>query len=793
MGAFRWTAAPAFLFAVALLATGVASAANHHVDTARITILQTTDLHDHANGIDHVGLDVDPVYGTAVIGSYARIAAYVEQVRSQAHWPVVLVDSGDWTMGTIYDLTLASDPLALNFLDRLRYDCVTLGNHEFDYTSAGLAQMLAAAQTAFDFHTPIVASNMNLNGDADLAPFIGSKSAIRPSFVETVQGGLRIGYLGLMGRDAANYTARLAVPVTFDAPPTHYAAIQALVNDLRTRADIVVVLSHSGTDPTGTSGEDVELARHVTGIDVIASGHTHTPLASAHAVTNGAWTTQIINAGAFGSNVARIDLAYDGATHATTLLSSSNTAMSDAALAAVASSLASDPFYSRLVNETDLALNGSSALLAPWFADYDPADLGLGVYHPVVVAAQEMAPDASGRLPPPNGLGDLVADAMRAAPNALLTQTLAGVGGDPQNLPGFDFTPFQAGFIVNVSLRSKLLAGVPSTFADVYNVLPIGISPDPAQALRPADPLISAYVDAADARKLCALQLAAQSNATLADSYLHLSGIGCALKPLETYAYFKYDTAAAVLQVTSQKAGAGSALAAAALGALANLAIDHGVALLAARAAGNPYATAMVNLNDSNPDSTQIAANLAALGQVAAAAAADQANGTTQLVSLIVAKAIAAIGTLSAFAVEDLENVGLAAPWPDAQRMRFVLDLTTVGLLAGATARFGTTITTYRYPTGPETLSAANLPAVLASRIDADPVASDVQELKAWMALLWYAQTALEGQIGAEYASTANFVQFPTFGVAVKTRSASYPLASISQYAATIGALLFAP
>jgi hypothetical protein len=40
-----------------------------------VTILQTTDLHDHANGADHVGLDVDPSTGQGGTGSYARIAA----------------------------------------------------------------------------------------------------------------------------------------------------------------------------------------------------------------------------------------------------------------------------------------------------------------------------------------------------------------------------------------------------------------------------------------------------------------------------------------------------------------------------------------------------------------------------------------------------------------------------------------------------------------------------------------------------------------------------------------------
>ena len=66
---------------------------------AQITILQTTDLHHHANGADHVGLDVNPLTGTSVTGAYSRIASYVNYVRFTTRHPVVLVDSGDWTMG----------------------------------------------------------------------------------------------------------------------------------------------------------------------------------------------------------------------------------------------------------------------------------------------------------------------------------------------------------------------------------------------------------------------------------------------------------------------------------------------------------------------------------------------------------------------------------------------------------------------------------------------------------------------------------------------------------------------
>lgn len=285
----------------------------------RITILQTTDLHHHANGTDHVGLDVDPVTGMGKTGAYARISAYVNYVRANAGRPVVLVDSGDWTMGTIYDLTLSSNPLALYFLDLMRYDCVTLGNHEFDYTPAGLAQILGAGQTSFGFKTPIVASNMNLGGSAALASFVGDGKAIQSTRLQQLSNGLRVGYIGLMGKAAAQ-EATSSAPVGFTDFSMQYAALQAMVDDLRNAqgAQVVIALSHSGTDASGTSGEDVDLARHVKGIDVIASGHTHTALSAANAVPNGTWTTQIIDAGAYGGNVSRIDLVpcrgqeYDG-------------------------------------------------------------------------------------------------------------------------------------------------------------------------------------------------------------------------------------------------------------------------------------------------------------------------------------------------------------------------------------------------------------------------------------------------------------------------------------------------
>ena len=172
----------------------------------------------------------------------------------------------------------------------------------------------------------------------------------------------------------------------------------------------------------------------------------------------------------------------------------------------------------------------------------------------------------------------------------------------------------------------------------------------------------------------------AQTNLVASDFYLNLSGIQYSLNADAAYAYFKSATAAAVLQVTSQKATAGSTAAIQAMTALAKLGSDSGAALLAAYAAGNPYATAMVKLNDSAPTNAQIATNLGALGQVAAAAVAGQAS------SLIVSKAVAAIDTVSAFAPDDLENTGPATSLTGGTRVRVAVDLYAVLLLGAVQA-----------------------------------------------------------------------------------------------------------
>jgi hypothetical protein len=163
---------------------------------------------------------------------------------------------------------------------------------------------------------------------------------------------------------------------------------------------------------------------------LIASGHTHTPLPSARSVNNGGWTTQIIDAGWAGANVSRIDLTYHPATRSTTMDASSNLPMTDSTL--TSTGVGSDPAVTTVVRLADQRLNTTlGPFFAPTFPDYNPANIGTGVYHPVGTTAQAMVSNNVDLIPAPNGLGDLAADAIRTVENGIIAGTLAAVGGNP--------------------------------------------------------------------------------------------------------------------------------------------------------------------------------------------------------------------------------------------------------------------------------------------------------------------------------------------------------------------------
>ena len=105
------------------------------------TVLFTHDLHSHF-------LPLERADG-GESGGYARLASALEQQRA-LHPDALTLDGGDFSIGSLVQTLYTTRAAELRTMGALGYDATTAGNHEFDHTGLGFAQMLTAAYTSGD-------------------------------------------------------------------------------------------------------------------------------------------------------------------------------------------------------------------------------------------------------------------------------------------------------------------------------------------------------------------------------------------------------------------------------------------------------------------------------------------------------------------------------------------------------------------------------------------------------------------------------------------------------------------
>jgi len=456
-----------------------------------VTILQTSDVHHHASGygpyLDYTPMDTTD--GDEIMGGYARLATLIKSIREEQKRkciPTMVFDSGDFTMGTVYDLT-AADPISLKFFQMMKYDAITLGNHEFDWGPQGLAMLLSNA-VANGFTVPVVATNMVvpednvLQGIKDAGIIVGTK-------VLQHTCGVKLGIIGLMGPDSDS-KAPVAAPVTFNHD---YAFIQQQVDYLKKtrKVDVVIALSHGGVENSG-KGDDADLASNITGIDIIASGHYHT--ATGEPLVIGPSKTIIFSPGEYGKYLSRLDVTYNIFTR--------KLVDYEFTLIPVDDSVEGDPQIQAVVDAYNAQIG--AALSSAGLPDLDA---------PITTTSFALE-KSSFQV---TGIGSLAADSLRAVANGLLVEQGLNIDTSPP-------TPFHVGVVASGVIRDDIYPGKTGivTFSDVYNMLPLGISPyDPSV---PGYPLMSVYASGEDVYTICevALTLAPQIGS---DYYLNFSGL----------------------------------------------------------------------------------------------------------------------------------------------------------------------------------------------------------------------------------------------------------------------------
>ena len=197
------------------------------------------------------------------IDLYAAMAALKADYEAQGA-EVILADAGDYSQGTVY-VSVNKGADAVTMMNATGYDVVTLGNHEFDYGYAQLAENMKAAK----FQVLC----------ADVLGADGKTIYDANTIIE--KGGVKIGFFGLETPEAqTKANPKLIQGLKFLAGADGkelYDCAAAQVADLKAKgADLVVCLAHLGVDESSEPYTSYDLAKNVQGIDFIIDGHSHT-------------------------------------------------------------------------------------------------------------------------------------------------------------------------------------------------------------------------------------------------------------------------------------------------------------------------------------------------------------------------------------------------------------------------------------------------------------------------------------------------------------------------------------
>ena len=280
----------------------------------RLTILHTNDLQSRLLGFapnsDFTPLTIND---DATVGGIARVANVIRNRKAVAPERTLVLDGGDWMMGTLFQTISTFEGAELRLMETIGYDAAVIGNHEFDFHCDGLADIIESALKHGDI-PQLVLSNANFSADKkgdDRIEALFKSGKILPHFIME-KNDLRIGMFGLMGKEAAS-VAPYAKPMTFEDPIESAKKMVAYLKN-EEKADVIICMTHSGVwriDEKGTwGGEDVDLARAVPEIDVVISGHSHTPLPEPIMVDG----TPLVQAGSEGQYVGVLEMQFnDGA------------------------------------------------------------------------------------------------------------------------------------------------------------------------------------------------------------------------------------------------------------------------------------------------------------------------------------------------------------------------------------------------------------------------------------------------------------------------------------------------
>ncbi|MFJ7678526.1 bifunctional metallophosphatase/5'-nucleotidase [Peribacillus sp. NPDC097198] len=223
-----------------------------------LSLMHTNDTHAHLDNV-------------------AKRVTAVKEVR-ESKPKALLIDAGDVFSGTLY-FNEFKGQADLQFMNLMKYDVMTFGNHEFDLGSSeeghqALADFIKGAKF------PFVSSNVDFSKDdkfkglfSDLYSSEPEQGKIYNGIVKEIDGE-KVGFFGLTTEE----TKDISSPDSIVFENYLEEAEKAVKAFEGMGVNKIVAISHLGYDDNAEYDNDLTLASKVKGIDVIVGGHSHTQL-----------------------------------------------------------------------------------------------------------------------------------------------------------------------------------------------------------------------------------------------------------------------------------------------------------------------------------------------------------------------------------------------------------------------------------------------------------------------------------------------------------------------------------
>ena len=269
------------LFKLTLLASGVViglAGCNNDNDSntnqptsytpVTINIAHINDHHSHLLADTNQSFTLNGETYQAEIGGFARISqVFADLTQQYGNQNLLKLHAGDALTGTSFYSFYqgAADADAMN---TVCFDAFELGNHEFDDGDATLKGFIDRLHSG-SCKTPVLAANVVPKVGTPLAPKT-STDYIQPYTIKTTKEGVKIGIIGV---DIKGKTQNSSRPLGTTQILEEQATAQKYIDELKRQGiEHIVLLSHLGYD------NDVQIAKNLTGVDVIIGGDSHTLL-----------------------------------------------------------------------------------------------------------------------------------------------------------------------------------------------------------------------------------------------------------------------------------------------------------------------------------------------------------------------------------------------------------------------------------------------------------------------------------------------------------------------------------